>query len=135
MWQAETATAATLFAIHFLVGAGLVVAFLVLYSLTTPHKEHKLIRAGNAAAAVGLVGATIGFALPLNLIFAVTASALEAAIWGAVVLGMQILAHMAARIAMPKLTSDFNEGKVSAGVVQAGVGLVVGMITAAALTP
>jgi len=36
---------------------------------------------------------------------------------------------------MPGLSKDITEGRMSAGTVQAGVGLIVGMISAAALTP
>jgi putative membrane protein len=127
--------AVALFAQHLIVGLLMTLAFLIFYAWTTPHKEFELIRAGNAAAAIGLVGAAIGFVLPLNLVFSLTADPLLAAAWGAVALFAQALAHLASRIAMPGLSKDIEAGKMSAGIVQAGVGIVTGMISAAALTP
>ncbi len=124
-----------LFAQHFAVGIGLAVLFVLAYSSVTPHKEFRLIREGNIAAAVGLVGATVGFALPLNLVLAVTADPVQAAIWGFIALVIQTLAHFCARFVFPKLSEHITEGQLAAGVVQAGVGIVVGMISAAALTP
>ncbi len=131
----DTANALALFAQHLLIGVVLAVCFVALYSLITPHKELELIRAGNAAAALGLVGATIGFTLPLNLVLSVTADPVQAGLWGVVALVAQILAHLAVRWVMPGLSKDITEGRMSAGTVQAGVGLIVGMISAAALTP
>lgn len=127
--------ALVLFAQHFVVGVGLAVLFVVAYSFVTPHKELRLIRGGNIAAAVGLVGATVGFALPLNLVLTVTADPVQAAIWGFVALVIQTVAHYSARFVLPKLSEHITEGQIAAGVVQAGVGVVVGMISAAALTP
>jgi len=131
----ETALAIALFAQHLLIGVVLVACFVTLYAWVTPHNELALIRAGNAAAAIGLVGATIGFTLPLNLVLSVTADPVQAGLWGLVALIAQILAHLAVRVVMPGLSKDITEGRMSAGIVQAGAGLIVGMMSAAALTP
>jgi putative membrane protein len=131
----EAAHALALFGQHLFLGMILAVGFVCIYSLVTPHKELELIRAGNAAAAVGLVGATIGFALPLSLVLSVTADPVHAGFWGIVALVTQIIAHLLVRLVVPHLVRDINEGKMSAGIVQAGAGLVIGMISAAALTP
>lgn len=131
----DLATSFALFVQHLLVGSILAVAFIVAYSAVTPHKELALIRQGNAAAAVGLVGATIGFTLPLSLVFSITADPGLAALWGLLALVAQILAHLAVRLAFPNISQDIVEGKMSAGIVQAGAGIVIGMLSAAALTP
>jgi putative membrane protein len=128
-------TALLLFAQHFAIGVGLVIAFVTIYALATPHKEFQLIRSGNAAAAIGLVGAAIGFALPLNLVMSVTADPVIAGLWGLVALAVQVIAHFAARLVLPTLSSDIANGQLSAGIAQAGVGIVAGMVSAAALTP
>ncbi len=133
--DADTLLALGLFAQHFLVGVLLTVAFIALYALATPHKEIRLIREGNSAAAIGLVGAVFGFVLPLNLVFAVTSDLVIAVGWGIVALIAQILAHLGACLAMPGLSKDIAAGKISAGIVQAAVGVVTGMISTAALTP
>lgn len=133
--DAEFVYSVGLFLQHLLVGVGLTILFITLYSLSTPHKEIALIRAGNTAAAIGLVGATIGFVLPLNLVFAAEPNVWVAAVYGCVALITQIAGHLAVRLLAPNISSDIEAGKLSGGIVQAGAGLVVGMISAAALTP
>lgn len=135
MLDAEFFTAVGLFLQHLIVGMVLVVLFVAIYSLITPHKELALIREGNLAAAIGLVGATIGFTLPLNLVFRETPDPLLAALFGLIALAAQVVAHLAVRLVLPNISRDIASGAVSAGVAQAGAGIVVGMMSAAALTP
>ena len=45
-------------------------AFLALYTVVTPVRDWELIRAGNAAAALALGGAVLGFCLPLGMAIA-----------------------------------------------------------------
>jgi putative membrane protein len=123
------------FAQHFVTALAATLAFGLVYALATPHKELELIRAGNTSAAVGFFGVIIGYAIQINLVFSVTPDILEALVWGAVALAVQLVAHVASRIVMPNLSADIAEGKLSAGVVQAGIGIVVGLLGAAALTP
>ena len=133
--DAEFLISVGLFLQHLVVGVVLAILFIAAYSLITPHKEIALIRAGNTAAATGLVGATVGFALPLSLVFRETPDPLLAAIFGLVALLAQLLAHLAVRLLLPDISKQIEDGRLSAGIVQAGAGIVVGMISAAALTP
>ena len=50
---------------YVVVGFALAALFLWIYVLITPWREFALIRAGNSAAATALVGALLGFCLPL----------------------------------------------------------------------
>jgi putative membrane protein len=133
--DAEFFLSVGLFAQHLAVGVAMVALFITLYSLVTPHKEIALIRAGNAAAALGLVGATLGFVLPLNLVFAAEPNVWVAATFGLVALITQIAAHLAVRLIAPNISADIEAGKLSGGIVQAGAGVIVGMMSSAALTP
>ena len=60
------------FASFFLTAVVLLGVFAVLYELVTPYNELALIREGNAAAAITLGGAIIGFALPIAVSVAVS---------------------------------------------------------------
>ena len=133
--SSEVLTALGLFAQHLTVGVVLTMAFTLIYVLTTPHKEIALIRDGNTAAAIGLIGAVIGFVQPLGLVLAVTADPMQVLVWGLVALIAQVLAHGLARLVMPKLSHDIAEGRVSAGVVQAGVAVITGLLVAGSMTP
>jgi len=121
------------FAQHFVMALAVTLAFGFVYVLATPHSELALIRSGNLAAAVGFVGVLIGYAIQVNHVFSRTPDPFEAVIWAGVALAAQLIALTIARFAMPNLATDIEAGRLSAGVVQAGIGVVVGLITAPAL--
>ena len=54
------------FLLYLVAAFALVAIFIVLYTLLTPQREIALIREGNAAAAISLGGAILGFAIPLS---------------------------------------------------------------------
>ena len=53
------------FLLYFSLSLALLVVFLAVYLAVTPYHELTLIRQGNAAAAISLAGAIVGFVLPL----------------------------------------------------------------------
>ncbi len=55
------------FARYIVVSFALLFVFIWVYTLLTPWREFALIRQGNTAAAVALVGALLGFCLPLAI--------------------------------------------------------------------
>lgn len=123
------------FGLYFSVAIGLTAAFVILYTLMTPHKEIALVRAGNAAAALGLGGAVLGFSIPLALVISVSGDLLDVAVCGAVALVVQIAGHAASRMLLPALSADIAAGKMSAAIVQAAVALILGLLQAACWTP
>ena len=50
---------------YFVASRLLLAVFLAVYVRVTPYNEFELIRQNNAAAAISLAGACIGFALPM----------------------------------------------------------------------
>jgi putative membrane protein len=68
-----------------LMHAGVTLVMLILgtalYALLTPHKEIKLIREGNSAAALSLGGVMVGLAIPLAVSLTASTSVVEIAIW------------------------------------------------------
>src|SRR6185295_8004396 len=65
------------FLAYFASGTALVALFVSLYALSTPQRDVMLIRAGNSAAAIGLVGALLGFILPLASVIAHSAGIID----------------------------------------------------------
>ncbi|MDX2234810.1 MAG: DUF350 domain-containing protein [Hyphomonadaceae bacterium] len=124
-----------LFLMHFATGVVLTAAFVVSYAALTPQPELKLIRAGSAAAALGVGGATLGFVIPLALVLSLTANPLEASAWGAVSLVVQLLGLLVTRLLVPNLAADITDGKMSAAVVQAMAGVGLGLLQAASWVP
>lgn len=120
---------------HLLTGIAFLAVFLVVYLWVTPHKEITLIRAGNGAAALGLMGAVVGFSIALSRAIEVSSYLYEAAIWAAIALVAQIVAQFAAQLAFPKLYSEIENNNWAAAIVKAGLALAVGLINAACMTP
>ncbi|MGO1070334.1 DUF350 domain-containing protein [Lysobacter sp. CA199] len=125
--------------LNFLAYAGTGIGVLILAALAvlmiTPHRELSLIREGNSAAATAFAGTLIGLALPLHSAISNSVSLVDAAIWGAVSVVVQLFAFLIARLGAPKLSQQITNNQVAAGIFYAGVSISVGLINAAAMTP
>ena len=120
---------------HLAVGLALTAGFLVVYIRLTPHAEVRLMREGNTAAAIGLIGALIGFAIVLSRAIAVSNGLGETIVWGVIALVVQIAGHYALRLAEPRLHVHIEQGSMTAATVTAGTAVALGLINAASMTP
>ena len=121
------------FATFFAAAFAMVAGFLVLYALVTPYNELDLIRQGNVAAAVSLAGALVGIALPVALAVASSHNLYVMVGWGVVACAVQLLAFVAARLALPHIAQDIPRGQLASGIFLASVSLGVGIISAACI--
>ena len=121
------------FAIYFATGAVLIALFLVLYASLTPHREIRLIREGNAAAATALSGGLLGFVIPLASIIAHSASLIDVVIWGVIALAIQLGGFMVARLVLPHLPQAIAQGSVADAIFLAGLSLALGILDAACM--
>lgn len=118
------------FAGYFLTAVVLLGVFVVLYELVTPYNELALIREGNAAAAITLGGAIVGFALPIAVSVAVSHN-LYAMIGWAVVAGVvQLLVYVTARLALPRINEAIPQGKLASGIFLGSLSVGVGILNA-----
>jgi len=124
------------FALYFFVGLGLLLAFKFIYTLVTPHDEWKLVKEEKSvAAAIGFIGAVIGFALALSSAASNSVSLIDFVVWGVVALVAQCLAFAIVRfVFMPRIVQRINDNEVSAGIVLGGVSIAVGLLNAACMT-
>lgn len=120
---------------HLLTGVAFLAIFLLVYIWVTPHKEVTLIRAGNGPAALGLMGAVVGFSIALSRAIEVSTFLAEAAIWATIALVAQIVAQFIAQLAFPKLYSAIEDNVWAAAIVKAGLAVSVGLLNAACMTP
>ena len=88
---------------YVVVGFALAGLFLWIYALITPWREFALIRVGNSAAAIALVGALLGFCLPLANTIAHSSSLTDVVLWALVALLEQVIVHITLRFTMPYL--------------------------------
>ena len=124
------------FAIYFGVSILLLLIFKFVYTLITPHDEWKLVKEEqNTAAALGFMGAVIGFSLALASAASNSESLIDFVVWGLVALVAQTIAFAIVRfIFMPKIVQRINDNEVSAGIVLAGTSVAVGLLNAACMT-
>ncbi|GLK55941.1 putative membrane protein [Methylopila capsulata] len=122
------------FAAYFALAIVLAGLFLMAYSRITPHHEFRLVRAGNMAAVPALLGALLGFALPMKAAMGGAASLADFALWSVIAAVVQIGAYGAARAVMPDVSIRISNGEMAAGAWLGGVSVVVGVLNAAAMT-
>ena len=121
------------FAIYFVSAVVLTALFLLLYTNLTPHREIGLIREGNVAAAITLIGGLIGFVIPLASVIAHSVSLIDLAIWGVIALVIQVAGFMVARLVLPHLPQAIEQGSVSDAIFLAGLSLALGILSAACM--
>jgi len=119
---------------YVVVGFGLMGLFLVVYTLITPWREFALIRAGNSAAATALIGALLGFCLPLANTIAHSTSLTDVVLWALVALGVQVVVHIVMRLMLPQLRAAIESDQAASGIAAGGFAVCFGLINAACLT-
>ena len=119
---------------YVVVGFALAGLFLWVYVLITPWPEFRLIRAGNSAAAVALIGALLGFCLPLANTIAHSVSLTDVVLWALVALVVQVAVHITMRLLLPGLKNAVEANELAAGITAGGFSTCFGLINAACLT-
>ena len=119
---------------YVVVGFALAGLFLWIYVLITPWREFALIRAGNSAAAIALVGALLGFCLPLANTIAHSSSVTDVVLWSGVALAVQVIVHIVMRFLLPALPKAIEADEAAAGITVGGFATCSGLINAACLT-
>lgn len=118
------------FASFFATAVVLLTVFSLLYVAVTPYNELALIREGNAAAAISLGGAIVGFSLPIAVSVAVSHNLFAMIGWGVVAGAVQLLAYSAARLALPLINQAIPQGKQAPGIFLAALSIAVGILNA-----
>jgi putative membrane protein len=122
------------FLAFFAAALALLALFLAVYALVTPHRELRLIRDGNLAAALSTAGALLGFVIPLASVIENSISLIDMTVWGLVAMAVQVLTFLAARLLLPGLVRQIEEGRLAPAVALATLSLAVGMLNAACVT-
>ena len=120
--------------IYFVVSLFIASLFVAIYIRATPYRELALIRQGNAAAAISLGGALLGYCIPLAKAIAQSASLLDMLIWAGVALIAQLVAFIVVRALLKDIASHIEEGKPAPAIFLAGVSIAIGLLNSAAMT-
>ena len=130
---ADSLSTLPLFAAYFAGACGLTAVFVLLYANLTPHREIALIRSGNNAAAVALIGGLFGFVMPLASVIAHSARLLDVLVWGVVALVVQLGGFVIARLLLPGLPAAIENGQMSDAIFLAGLSVSLGVLDAACM--
>lgn len=109
-------------------------AFIVLYTLITPHRELMLVRQGNLAAAVSFGGAVIGFVIPLGRAVAQSVNVIDLGIWAAIALIVQLLVFALTTLLLKGASKKIEAGDLAAGCFLAFMAVAGGILNAACMT-
>lgn len=121
------------FALHAAVTLAMLFIGVTVYMLLTPHKELRLVRAGNPAAAISLGAVMIGLALPLAVCMATSLNWADIVIWGAATLLSQVLVFRFVDVILPGLSRRISEGDAAAATILAAAKLAAAFVLAAAV--
>ena len=120
---------------YLVLSVSLSAAFLAAYTYITPHDEFCLIRKGDTAATIGLMGALIGFVLPLASVVSHSDTLIDVTLWGLVALLVQLGGFFTASKLVKGLSTRIEEDQLSAGIFSAGISIALGLLNAACLVP
>jgi putative membrane protein len=122
------------FLIQTAVTLALFIVGIVVYVLLTPHKELDLIRDGNPSASVAFAGIVLGLAIPLQACLAHAFGIIDLAVWGVVILLIQLIAFRVVDMVLHGLPRRIAQGDVAAAIFVFAVKVGVALILAGAVT-
>jgi putative membrane protein len=121
------------FLMYLGLGALLLGVFWSLYTWLTSHDEMALIRAGNSSAALMLIGALIGFLLPLCNAIAQRTTAMALIQWAVLAMLIQLGVYALLRLIWPSLHQAIEEDRVSMALLAGFLSVAAGWINSAAM--
>lgn len=119
--------------LHAAVTLLMLVAGATVYALLTPYKEIRLIREGNAAAALSFGGVIVGLATPLAVSLSASPTILEVVVWGLATTVVQLLVFRVTDLMLTGLPARIQEGETAAAALLAAARLATALILAAAV--
>lgn len=122
------------FLLYFVAASVLFAAFLTIYLRVTPYAELALIRQGNVAAAISLVGAMVGFVLPVANVITHSSSLLDMSLWSLVALLVQTIIYFLVSWLLPEFKRGIEQGNLAQATLLAGASVIAGVLNAACMT-
>lgn len=120
--------------IYIAVSFALLGLFLLVYTRITPHREFRLIREGNVAAALSLGGAVLGFSLTLSSSIQHNATFEMFLLWAFGAFAVQVVAYLVVARALRNVSEAITADNRGMGALMGVISLAVGMVNAACLT-
>jgi len=130
----STLTGLPAFLVYFCVSAGIVVAYLFIYTRITPHDEFGLIRENVPAAAIALGLSLLGFVLPVASAIAHASNIVDCVVWSVIALLVQLIAYFVAQVVDPHLAKRIAAGELASAIWLGLVSVTFGVLSAASMS-
>ncbi len=121
-----------MFLLYFMGSLGVLGAFVWIYIRVTPYDEFKQIREGKVGPAIALVGAMLGYTIPIVTMSYHGVHIQEFLLWAVIACVVQITCFKILYWALPKNIEPDNE---AIAVLYAGTSVCVGLVNAFSLIP
>lgn len=118
---------------HFGFTVALLAFSVVIYMRLTSHDEMALIKDGNEAAALSFGAAVIGLALPLAFTLSGSVNIWDIALWGGIILIIQLAAYKVADFMFSGLSERIENNEMAAAIALGSTKLAVASLNAAAI--
>ncbi|WP_096200581.1 DUF350 domain-containing protein [Bacillus sp. FJAT-45350] len=108
-----------------------------IFKLITPYSERALIKEGNIAVSLKLLGKMAGLVVVLQSAIRSSINLVDLAIWALIAIIIQIVLHLIIEYVFTRNTSlakEVEKGNVAVGLFLGGVSVLVGMIVAATIS-
>lgn len=127
------------FIVYYCSAVAMFLAFAGLYTLITPYNEWREIKENrNASAALSLIGALVGFAIPIASLIKNAVNLADFLIWGCVAALAQFvtffLVALLFGLGKSGIKTRIEEREISDGIMLAGLSIITGIFNAACMT-
>jgi putative membrane protein len=119
--------------LHVAVSIAMLFAAATVYILLTPHHEVRLIREGNAAAALDVGGVLVGLAIPLAYSLKASTNLFDLGLWGLATVAVQLLVFRLVDLVLHGLPQRIRDGDVAAATLLVGAKIAAALIVAASV--
>ncbi|MCM3713789.1 DUF350 domain-containing protein [Alkalihalobacillus oceani] len=125
------------FLIYLLVALALFAIATYIFKLITPYSERKLIKSGNIAVTLKLLGKMAGVVVVLQSAIRHSINLLDLIIWAFIAIVIQIVLHLVIEYGLTRktnVTKEVENGNTAVGLLLGGVSVLVGLIVAATIS-
>lgn len=122
------------FIAYFVAAIAMLLVFMKIYTVMTPHDEMALIKANNVAASLVFAAAFLGFSLPLASAAANSLNIFDFILWGIIACAAQLVVYQVFRRFYPQVTQRIEQGEMAVSTQLAAVSMTVGLLNAACIT-
>lgn len=124
---------------HFFAYFGLLLVlsglFFSVYIAITPHREIKLIREGNTAVSIQLVGTFLGFVFPVSMVVAHSVNLVDVFLWGVIALFVQIITFKSLSLWFKAIEDRLVDNCISSGIFIGGISMAIGILQSVCMIP